>query len=60
MGKNEKESLNFDMFTTLMLAVLAIYFGDFFKKIFPILKNIVYQLLLLGGDCVCINIIVTF
>ena len=32
----EIKVLKLDMFTTLMLAVLAIYFGEFLRKIFPV------------------------
>ena len=41
--------INFDMFTTLMLAVLAIYFGDFLRKIFPILKKYCLPASVVGG-----------
>ena len=41
--------LKFDMFTTLMLAVLAIYFGDFLRKIFPILKKYCLPASVVGG-----------
>ena len=41
--------LKFDMFTTLMLAVLAIYFGDFMRKIFPILKKYCLPASVVGG-----------
>ena len=37
------------MFTTLMLAVLAIYFGDFLRKIFPILKKYCLPASVVGG-----------
>ena len=43
------KELNFDMFTTLMLAVLAIYFGDFLRKIFPILKKYCLPASVVGG-----------
>lgn len=41
--------LKFDMFTTLMLAVLAIYFGDLMRKIFPILKKYCLPASVVGG-----------
>ena len=41
--------LKFDIFTTLMLAVLAIYFGDFLRKIFPILKKYCLPASVVGG-----------
>ncbi|EHO18421.1 hypothetical protein HMPREF9466_02378 [Fusobacterium necrophorum subsp. funduliforme 1_1_36S] len=40
--------LELGMFETLSLAVLAIYFGEFLRKQFPVLKNIVYLPLLWG------------
>ena len=43
------KELNFDMFTTLMIAVLAIYFGDFLRKIFPILKKYCLPASVVGG-----------
>ena len=45
----ELKVLKFDMFTTLMLAVLAIYFGDFLRKIFPILKKYCLPASVVGG-----------
>ena len=45
----ELRVLKFDMFTTLMLAVLAIYFGDFMRKIFPILKKYCLPSAVVGG-----------
>ena len=45
----ELKVLKFDMFTTLMLAVLAIYFGDFMRKIFPILKKYCLPSAVVGG-----------
>ncbi|QQS88263.1 sodium/glutamate symporter [Fusobacterium canifelinum] len=45
----ELKVLKFDMFTTLMLAVLAIYFGDFMRKIFPILKKYCLPASVVGG-----------
>ena len=45
----ELSVLKFDMFTTLMLAVLAIYFGDFMRKIFPILKKYCLPSAVVGG-----------
>ena len=43
--------LKFDMFTTLMLAVLAIYFGDLLRKIFPILKKYCLPASVVGVLC---------
>ena len=45
----ELRVLKFDMFTTLMLAVLAIYFGDFMRKLFPILKKYCLPSAVVGG-----------
>ncbi|ATV58035.1 sodium/glutamate symporter [Fusobacterium pseudoperiodonticum] len=45
----ELKVLNFDMFTTLMLAVLAIYFGDFLRKVFPVLKKYCLPASVVGG-----------
>ena len=45
----ELRVLKFDMFTTLMLAVLAIYFGDFLRKIFPLLKKYCLPASVVGG-----------
>ena len=45
----EIKVLNFDMFTTLMLAVLAIYFVDFLRKIFPVLKKYCLPASVVGG-----------
>ena len=41
--------LKITMFETLMLAVLAIYFGDFLRKIFPILKKYCLPASVVGG-----------
>ena len=45
----ELRVLKFDMFTTLMLAVLAIYFGDFLRKIFPLLNKYCLPASVVGG-----------
>ena len=45
----ELKVLKIDMFTTLMLAVLAIYFGDFLRKIFPLLKKYCLPASVVGG-----------
>ena len=45
----ELRVLKLDMFTTLMLAVLAIYFGDFMRKLFPILKKYCLPSAVVGG-----------
>lgn len=41
--------LQLDMFETLALAVLAIYLGDFLRKIFPILKKYCLPASVVGG-----------
>ena len=45
----EIKILKLDMFTTLMLAVLAIYFGEFLRKIFPILRKYCLPASVVGG-----------
>ena len=45
----EIKVLKLDMFTTLMLAVLAIYFGEFLRKIFPVLKKYCLPASVVGG-----------
>ena len=45
----ELKVLKLDMFTTLMLAVLAIYFGEFLRKIFPVLKKYCLPASVVGG-----------
>ena len=47
------------MFTTLMLAVLAIYFGEFLRKIFPILKKILFTCISCWRNNICIIITTT-
>ena len=45
----ELKVLKLDMFTTLMLSVLAIYFGEFLRKIFPVLKKYCLPASVVGG-----------
>ena len=52
--------INFDMFTTLMLAVLAIYFGDFLRKIFPILKKYCLPASVVGGTAFAVISLLLF
>ena len=45
----ELKVLKLDMFTTLMVSVLAIYFGEFLRKIFPVLKKYCLPASVVGG-----------
>ena len=45
----ELKVLKIDMFTTLMLAVLAIYFGDFLRKKIPVLVKYCLPASVVGG-----------
>ena len=56
----ELRVLKFDMFTTLMLAVLAIYFGDFLRKIFPLLKKYCLPASVVGGTVFALISLVLF